>query len=154
MTWQEGSDVYTHTWYLNPHSSLATYRRAMKAASKVVDAWVKHVRQENYLLDVSFGSGLYLRQPPGEAFILRASPKELLMQPAPIWDTERKRVHAFCKTLRLPYDTAITAVLIVMAEQLRDDIRIYSDGGVEDWQPGIGFATRVLGRPFQCPPLA
>lgn len=42
----------------------------------------------------------------------------------------------FCKTAEKPYDTVVTALLILLKEILGSEVKITSDGTWEDWQGG------------------
>jgi hypothetical protein len=52
----------------------------------------------------------------------------------------------FCKTARKPYDTVVCAILACIAEHTAGIVTVTSDGDTDDWQPGLDFAARVLGR--------
>ena len=42
----------------------------------------------------------------------------------------------FCKTAEKPYDTVVTAILILLKETLRENVKVTSDGDWNDWQGG------------------
>lgn len=50
----------------------------------------------------------------------------------------------FCKTARKPYDTAVTACLIVLKHHFGDDIKISSDGNPENWQDALNAVQTCL----------
>ncbi len=50
----------------------------------------------------------------------------------------------FCKTARHPYDTVVTACLIVLSHRLSDLIEVSSDGDRENWTDGLILAQKVL----------
>lgn len=54
------------------------------------------------------------------------------------------KLFAFCKTARKPYDTAVTACLIILKHHLGDAIRLSSDGGNEGWLEGLEVVQAVL----------
>ena len=54
--------------------------------------------------------------------------------------------NGFCKTARKPYDTVVTACLLVLADALPGVFSIASDGLFEDWVPGLRLAEQMLGR--------
>lgn len=54
------------------------------------------------------------------------------------------KVFAFCKTARKPYDTIVTACLIILKHYLGDDIKISSDGHPEEWQNGLNACKERL----------
>lgn len=47
----------------------------------------------------------------------------------------------FCKTACKPYDTAVVAVLCLLAHHT--DVRVSSDGDPSDWEAGLAFAKRI-----------
>jgi hypothetical protein len=51
----------------------------------------------------------------------------------------------FCKTAEKPYDVVVTASLIALADRF-PQVEVTSDGGVEDWQPGVRLFERATGR--------
>jgi hypothetical protein len=51
---------------------------------------------------------------------------------------------AFCKTAQKPYDTAVTACLILMKSVLKDKIRISSDGDASDWVAGLRLYNKLF----------
>jgi hypothetical protein len=42
----------------------------------------------------------------------------------------------FCKTAEKPYDTVVTAILILLKETLGENVKVTSDGDWNDWQGG------------------
>ena len=52
---------------------------------------------------------------------------------------------SFCKTCQYPYDTVVTACLIILKHYLGDSIQVSSDGFVSDWADGLVLAQKVLG---------
>lgn len=51
----------------------------------------------------------------------------------------------FCKTRQYPYDTVVTACLIVLQHRLGPYIEVSSDGRRDDWNDGLILARKVLG---------
>lgn len=51
----------------------------------------------------------------------------------------------FCKTASYPYDTVVTACLIILKHRLGDLIDVSSDGRQDDWNDGLILARKVLG---------
>lgn len=52
---------------------------------------------------------------------------------------------AFCNTALKAYDTAVVALLIIMAHHAPNIWRISSDGDASDWAAGRNLVKRVLG---------
>lgn len=51
----------------------------------------------------------------------------------------------FVKTAQYPYDTVVTACLIILKHRLGDLIEVSSDGNADDWNDGLILARSVLG---------
>jgi len=52
----------------------------------------------------------------------------------------------FCKTARKPYDTVVTAILILAKETFGEAIQINTDGYNADWQDGFALYEASLQR--------
>jgi hypothetical protein len=52
---------------------------------------------------------------------------------------KRKPMSDSCKTARKPYDLVVCGLLILAKIYFMDDIKIRSDGNLEDWQPAIDW---------------
>lgn len=50
----------------------------------------------------------------------------------------------FCKTARKPYDTLVTAILLLAKDTFGERISIRSDGNDEEWQAGRDFLAETL----------
>jgi hypothetical protein len=50
-----------------------------------------------------------------------------------------------CKTDMLPYDLAVTSLLIIAKKHLPEDIRVFSDGRSDRWEKASGLCSRILG---------
>ena len=50
----------------------------------------------------------------------------------------------FCKTGMHPYDTVVTACLIILKHRLGDLVDVSSDGRQDDWNDGLILAQKVL----------
>jgi hypothetical protein len=91
------------------------------------------------------GSAIWFNGAGGEGhetFFLERTPS------GRIYDGEH---FSFCKTARKPYDRVVIAILACAAEHAPEHIRVESDGDEEDWRPGLGWASAVLGRPITLP---
>lgn len=51
----------------------------------------------------------------------------------------------FCKTAQKPYDVVVTASLVALADRF-PEVEVTSDGGVDEWQPGVRLFERATGR--------
>lgn len=54
------------------------------------------------------------------------------------------KIPDFCKTNRLPYDTVVTACLIILKHRLGEMIEVKSDGRQDDWNDGLILARKIL----------
>lgn len=52
---------------------------------------------------------------------------------------------AFCKTARKPYDIMVTAML-AMIHAHWSSFKVSSDGNAHEWEDGLAFASKTLGR--------
>lgn len=57
---------------------------------------------------------------------------------------ETQVLDGFVKTNRLPYDTVVTACLIILKHRLGDVLHVSSDGRQDDWNDGLTLAKHVL----------
>lgn len=57
----------------------------------------------------------------------------------------RTHVTGFCKTEKLPYDTCVMAVLIVLAHHFEGVIEVDSDGTDKDWEEARHLVQDTLG---------
>ncbi len=68
----------------------------------------------------------------------------------PLGDLEaRPAARGWCcesfRTNHRPYDLAVTASLIRLAHRFPEGVQVSSDGGPEDWQPGLDLCRQVFG---------
>jgi len=68
-----------------------------------------------------------------ETFVLERKP----VQPA--WRQDQDMVFNFCKTARKEYDGLVTATLILAKHHLGNEIKISSDGDMNEWVEGADF---------------
>jgi len=55
------------------------------------------------------------------------------------------KLFQFCKTARKPYDTAVTACLIIFKHHFGNDFVVKSDGYPSEWQNGLNAVKECLG---------
>lgn len=55
----------------------------------------------------------------------------------------------FCKTARKPYDTVVTACLILLKATLKDNVIVTSDGNWSDWEGGSLLYETVFDKTAQ-----
>jgi hypothetical protein len=58
--------------------------------------------------------------------------------------------HGFCKTMRLPYERLVCAVLAAAADRT-SLVQVSSDGNHNDWSPYVSWANTVLRRQIGIP---
>jgi len=61
------------------------------------------------------------------------------------WEKGEKGTFNFCKTARKPYDSAVVALLVIMAHHAPEAWEIGSDGETDEWQEGLELAQRATG---------
>jgi hypothetical protein len=52
----------------------------------------------------------------------------------------------FCKTAQKPYDTVVTAILVLAKETFGEAIEVSTDGELEDWNDGLYLYEKSLNR--------
>lgn len=57
---------------------------------------------------------------------------------------EDGKIFSFCKTNRHPYDDYVVAFLILAKLHLQDQIKINSDGELEDWEKGRKLINKIF----------
>ncbi len=57
-----------------------------------------------------------------------------------------EKVFNFCKTACKPYDTYVTAVLLLAKIHLEDEIDIASNGEISKWHTGVSLIKSKLGK--------
>lgn len=138
---------YTHHYYQLVHCPDDVWATLREAARKLVAAAPCAIDDESDPCQVRFNG---VGSAGCETFLLGNWKR-------PKYDWERLSAymhdgaHHFCKTGHRPYDLVVCAVLAV-AEQLAPDVyRVSSDGEPDKWQPGLAFATKVLGFEVKLP---
>ncbi len=58
----------------------------------------------------------------------------------------------FCKTASKPYDDVVVALYALAQQRWPHGVQVSSDGGPEDWAPGLALAERATGRAVPLPP--
>jgi hypothetical protein len=51
----------------------------------------------------------------------------------------------FCKTVRKPYDLAVTSLLVIASQHLGDNVRVSSDGYLSEWNEAMTLCQSTLG---------
>ena len=137
--------MYTHYWSFNFKNggtaavNEARYQRAMKQCAKVCRAYSKQ-----------FGglAGFSAHTKPGQYGGLNVNGSDRVGACENLYFLEHLKQNetaAFCKTSRYPYDTVVTACLIILAKYLGDVVTVTSDGDREDWTDGLILAKSVTG---------
>lgn len=138
---------YTHYWYREEKLDREKFQKASNDCKLVTD----YLRSKGIYIQFEY----HEPEPPvfsneeirfngpdedgHETFYIAQTFCEDFRQPA-----DDGKLFAFCKTARKPYDTAVTACLIILKHHLGDDFRVSSDGDPEDWQAGLDAVQSVL----------
>jgi hypothetical protein len=139
---------YTHYWTVNKPaellgSEIRAYEDACADCTRIANAWYQaHGGLAGFSAHTVPGryGGVQLngsRENGHEDFTMR--------------ETLAKAQSGFCKTARKPYDTVVTACLLVLADALPGILTIRSDGDAGDWLAGWRLAEEVLGRKLAIP---
>lgn len=141
---------YTHYWRCtkarqgNAKTAETTYQKAIRQCQRVARSYNAELKAENpkhparlsgYTVHCKVGTygGLNIngaKELAHEDFCFREH-----------WNENAD--FEFCKTARKPYDTVVTACLIIMKHYMGDLIEISSDGDVSEWDDGLELAKRV-----------
>jgi hypothetical protein len=135
---------YTHYWTFKPikRGDARKINKAFKQATKECAVLVRAFQKEygglsGYTAHTEPGEygGVYFngsKDDAHETFVIREHYKDNLgLQ--------------FCKTARKPYDTCVTACLIILKHRLGEYIDVSSDGQVIDWAMGLAAAREIRG---------
>ena len=134
----------THYWTFNkaPKGKASqvekTYQRAVKQCSKVIRSYSRQfgglsgysAHTETYL-GLTFNGSERVGQ--CETFAVREH-----------YSQNEKNVPQFCKTAAYPYDTVVTACLIILKHYMGDLIQVTSDSKQDGWNDGLILVQNVL----------
>ena len=154
---------YTHYWYLNKQSEEvkevngingSQFGRATIDIGKIIDAsrvllagWDGNGEPEVNVDKVSFNG---IGDDGHETFVFQRFGTQKDRQ-SPLSPEDAYKDFAFCKTAQKPYDIIVVACLAVADQVIGDGIEVSTDGDVDDWDKGVAFASRVLGRDVPVP---
>lgn len=124
--------AHKHVWKLNPQGDQRYYKLALLGIENLIDT--------SYMV-VGNSRGDPNSEPYTKTFIIFNGivpfiaehfylPKQLSAAEA----------HYSCYTNGQPYDCIVKACLVILYEYIGDDIQIFSDGDIKDWQTGIWMA--------------
>ena len=141
---------YTHYWYQPVGTEIPAdaWTKIAADARKLVESapcLLLHEYDEPGTTPEITGSVIWFNGAGGEGhetFVLERTPS------GRIYDG---RHFSFCKTARKPYDRVVIAILACAAEHAPDHIQVSSDGTRDEWQPGLDWASAVLGRAIADP---
>lgn len=136
---------YTHYWYLNPDlNNTGKYSRAKAALVPIIDMCEDVLGEREWgglPLPIANSDEVYFNGIGGEGHEVFCLHK-IIPQPS----TEKGTFYFdFCKTAHKPYDKAVVACLLSLKYDLGDDIRVFSDGGLNDWEEGQKIFETVRG---------
>ena len=144
---------YTHYWYLKPDGNEANYQKAKSQIARIVrstkhdvnlgDAFGNRGTKPVLDKDIRFNG---IEDESHETFCLSEYLRDMAnaQKNSFIQRDDNGFVFNFCKTARKPYDTIVTACLIVLKHYLGNDARISSDGMPDEWVPGLELAKSIL----------
>jgi hypothetical protein len=137
---------FSHAWRIAGTIPFQPWNAIVNDAKRLAEAYPLIEREHRHWLCLSamhkdkppqidvVGIRLNGAPTPLEDFVF--TPKEVRLQ--------------YCKTLYLPHDTIVVAILAV-ARDHTDLITVWSDGDLEHWQPPLTWASQVLGRELAYP---
>ena len=120
---------YTHYWTLQNGLEQADWNKFLEVAREIIktaqDAGVR-------LEDNSSDSAIFINgvgEQAHETFLMRTDDVGF----------------NFCKTAEKPYDSVVTAILILAKTVFKNDIEVSSDGSWSNWQGGRLLYETVIG---------
>ena len=120
---------YTHYWTLQNGIEQADWNKFLEVAREIIktaqDAGVR-------LEDNSSDSAIFINgvgEQAHETFLMRTDDVGF----------------NFCKTAEKPYDSVVTAILILAKTVFKNDIEVSSDGSWSNWQGGRLLYETVIG---------
>lgn len=145
------SKGYKHYWRFRPASygrtpidseesfdesllkmSMAKYEPVLRDCRKIILATCEKM---DLAFELGSNVGIFVNGTGEEGF------ESFLLKP----QVDENELFDYCKTNRKPYDTVITACLIVLSSYMgKELVQVLSDGGEEDWQAGLALARSVL----------
>lgn len=141
---------YTHYMRMKRDGPQEKWTEAVMAARKVIEA-------SPVALDVRFSdTAIYADavEEPHETLVVLttlAHQDEQAHQRGLIPDDE---FFLFCKTARKPYDVVVTAAYATLQEIGGPEcVLVSSDGESDEWEAGVGLASRVLDRQIPVPAM-
>ena len=139
---------YTHYWRREKELNKDKFKAASADCKKIAD-WLKAPIQfewnnpEPPVFDDTIIRFNGIEDDGHETFLVTQDYKHPFLksnQP-----DEDGRYFTFCKTARKPYDTAVTACLIILKHHFGDDIKVSSDGRNSEWREGVNAVKTCLG---------
>ena len=135
---------FTHYWETKPTVSKkkwGNFTEALKILLKDVDIVQKEYdTREKPVINTKEVRFNGIGEDGHETFYIKRIDK-----PA-TWASDKSVVFGFTKTARKPYDKYVTASLLLAQMYLQDEIKISSDGDVEDWQEGRELVNSTVGK--------
>ena len=136
---------YTHYWNTKPELDKTQWAAFIDDVCKIYDVAKAHKIELQYefdepkppIVDLNVVRFNGVGKDGHETFLLDRKGRPSSSRPTECF--------GFCKTAQKPYDTAVTAVLIVAKHHFKDDIAVTSDGQDEDWEEGRQLCAKILG---------
>ena len=120
---------YTHYWTLQNGIEQSAWNKFLKVAREIITT----AEEAGVLIeDNSAGSAIFINgvgEQSHETFVI----------------TSEDVGFNFCKTAQKPYDSVVTAILILAKTVFKNDIEVSSDGSWLDWQGGRLLYEAVIG---------
>jgi hypothetical protein len=134
---------YTHYWTFKkaPRGTAAqtekVYQKAIKECTKVIRDYSE-----------TFGglSGYSAHSDTYGGVLVNGSERVGQCEPLVLREHfSQNEAFNFCKTGQYPYDTVVTACLIILKHRLGSCIDVTSDGRADNWNDGLILVQKVLG---------
>jgi hypothetical protein len=141
---------FTHYYYHKNKLDKVTFGKFAKDVAKIIEASKVKVQYEcdddsapiTNMSQVRFNG---VGEAGHETFVInRVASKEALEFQRDYDTKPDKMLFNFCKTARKPYDELVVASLILFKLYFRGDVKLGSDGDVEDWVKGLNLVNTRL----------
>ncbi len=136
---------YSHAWYRAEREFPATqFKKAVEDFTKLLP----HFKKMGITLAGGEGEGKPAITPKEIIFNGKGNEGyETFYMPRLDEEARRCRNGFFCytKTSQMPYDLAVTSALLILKHHMKDNLKVGSDGSIEEWNEAVQLVKKVLG---------
>lgn len=139
---------FSHHWYRRPVLNATKFIAAVVECERAKLHWHQEAPSQRltnapiihmHLVDAVFNQNVVGFSGGCERFEIE---REFSMRHRP--PKEDGTYFSFCKTNQLPYDTLVTACLLIFKHTFGKGFKVSSNGTIEDWKAGIALVEKVV----------